>query len=181
MIMNTHELAQPGKVLHSIPTFQMIPDCDAVANIKFRAWLSEEKGLRLEVNLESLSDIVTRKGQMTTSSPSVIAYTAPHRGQHDSRSKGSTLIYKDSPEFVLFDWKKINEDSRSTFSLEVADRQKFLCLEMFDHSALKTHKYFRGAVYLPLAELGEDAGVTLTLPLKKLPALGREISHCFDS
>ena len=152
-------------------------DCDVVANLKFRAWLSDEKGGRrhVEVRLESLCDIAPRKGQVSNSSPSVTAYLAPHIGQQDARSKVSTMIYKDSPEFVLFDWKKNNKCAadRSEFSFEVADRHKFLCLEMFDHSALKTHKYFRGAVYVPLAGLGKDAGVTLESPLKKLPALGR--------
>ena len=155
-------------------------DCAVVANIKYRAWLSDENGDRrhVQVRLESLCDIAPRKGQVTNSSPSVTAYLAPHVGQQDAaRSKASTMIYKDSPEFVLFDWKKKNEKcaDRSEFSFEVADRHGFLCLEMFDHSALKTHKYFRGAVYVPLAELGKDAGVTLESPLKKLPALGRNL------
>ena len=157
-------------------------ECDVVANIKYRAWLSDENGGRrhVQVRLESLCDIAPRKGQVTNSSPSVTAYLAPqiHVGQQDARSKASTMIYKDSPEFVLFDWKKKKNEKcadRSEFSFEVADRHGFLCLEMFDHSALKTHKYFRGAVYVPLAELGKDAGVTLESPLKKLPALGRNL------
>ena len=155
-------------------------ECDVVANIKYRAWLSDENGSRrhVQVRLESLCDIAPRKGQVTNSSPSVTAYLAPqiHVGQQDAaQSKASTMIYKDSPEFVLFDWKKNKKCAadRSEFSFEVADRHVFLCLEMFDHSALKTHKYFRGAVYVLLAELGKEAGVTLESPLKKLPALGR--------
>ena len=44
-------------------------------------------------------------------------------------------------------------------------------MELFDHSALKTHKYFRGALYIPLAELGKDTGITSESPMKKLPAL----------
>ena len=83
---------------------------------------------------------------------------------------------KDSTEFVLFNWKKDCDKSRSEFSFEVAAEQHaYLCLELFDHSALKTHKYFRGAVYIPIEGLGKDADLAVTLesPLKKLPALGR--------
>ena len=49
---------------------------------------------------------------------------------------------------MLFDWKEKKNCSggRSDFSFEAADRHKFLCLEMFDHSALKTHKYFREGI-----------------------------------
>ena len=77
---------------------------------------------------------------------------------------------------MLFDWKRNNNNSgsnRSKFSFDVTNHHKFLCLELFDHSIMKTHKYFRGALYMPLAELGKDRGVTMESPLKKLPALGR--------
>ena len=77
---------------------------------------------------------------------------------------------------MLFDWKKNNNNfgsNKGEFSFEVADHHKFLCLELFDHSIMKTHKYFRGALYIPLAELGKDPGITFESPLKKLPVLGR--------
>ena len=73
----------------------MNQECDIVANIKYRAWLSDEvKGRRMEVRLESLGDIAPRKGKGTTSSPSVTAYLAPYIGQEVNKSKGSTNIYK---------------------------------------------------------------------------------------
>ena len=66
-----------------------------VANIKYRACLSDdENGRRVEVRLESLGDIAHRKGEGTTSSPSVTAYLAPNIGQEVNKSKGSTMIYK---------------------------------------------------------------------------------------
>ena len=73
----------------------MNQECDIVAKIKYRAWLSDdEKGHRVEVKLESLADIAPRKGEGTTSSLSVTAYLAPNIGQDANKSKGSTMIYK---------------------------------------------------------------------------------------
>ena len=73
----------------------MNQDCDIVANIKYRAWLSDDgKGRRVEVRLESLGDIAPRKGEGTTSNPSVTAYLAPNIGQDANKSKGNTMIYK---------------------------------------------------------------------------------------
>ena len=90
-----------------------------------------------------------------------------------------SMTPKDSTDFVLFNWKNDCDKSRSEFSFEVvAEQHAYLCLELFDHSALKTHKYFRGAVYIPIEGLGKDADLAVTLesPLKKLPALGRNFT-----
>ena len=62
-----------------------------VANVKYKAWLSDG---RVEVRLESLSDIAPRRGH-TTTCPKVTAYLAPHVGQHQNgRTKAKTMIYK---------------------------------------------------------------------------------------
>ena len=62
-----------------------------VANVKYKAWLSDG---RVEVRLESLSDIAPRRGH-TTACPKVTAYLAPHVGQHQNgRTKAKTMIYK---------------------------------------------------------------------------------------
>ena len=50
-----------------------------VANVKYKAWLSDG---RVEVRLESLSDIAPRRGH-TTACPKVTAYLAPHVGLHE--------------------------------------------------------------------------------------------------
>ena len=88
-------------------------------------------------------------------------------------------MFKDSEKFVLFDW---GDRGRSEFTFDVVanDCHRFLCLELFDHSALKTHKYFRGAAYVPLEELGSDAEPEAKeCRLKSLPSLGRKmlLSH----
>ena len=73
----------------------MNQECDIATNIKYKAWLSDdEKGARVEVRLESLGDIAPRKGDGTTSNPSVTSYLAPNIGQDANKSKGSTMIYK---------------------------------------------------------------------------------------
>ena len=64
---------------------------DVVATIKYRAWLSNG-GSRVQVRLESLGDVVPRKGKGPTSCPSISAYLGPYLG--GDKGKESTLIYK---------------------------------------------------------------------------------------
>ena len=64
-------------------------DSDVVATIKYRAWMSD-RGSRVQVRLESLSDIVPRKGKGPTSCPSVSVYLGPCL----DNGRESTLIYK---------------------------------------------------------------------------------------
>ncbi len=90
--------------------------------------------------------------------------------------KISTFIYRDAANFVLFGWRN---EGRHEFSFDVSDviadrgrmQSTFLCLELFDHSSKRTHKYFRGAAYIPLSDIDGNGDAVREARLKRIESL----------
>ena len=114
--------------------------------LKFRACIPHGEK-RVLVKLESLHEVKKRKGK-DKCNPGLVIRIQPGGGGESRR----TPVYGNS-EHVLFDWSKEAGEEYYSFTTPSAETETFLCLELYDHSVSRTHKYILGFVAIPLSSI----------------------------